>query len=303
MHTIELQKRRNFLDKFLLKVGKPAAYILYKLARQFDRSVGFDQTHLPIIPQNTTHRAFKHAGNPGDLIHALPTVLALQSHLPNHFYLHLGQKGGDTKHPLGGVTLNQKIAEMLIPLLEAQPYFDKVGIYENQPIDYNLDLFRELPLNLYAGDISRWYFYVFNVNYDLSKPWLSVSPDNQYNNAIVWARSERYFNPHFDYSFLKKYKSVIFVGIEQEYKRMKAVVPNLVWQPVNNFLEMAQIIAGAKLFIGNQSLPYSLAEAMKVPRILEGCYYAPTVVIHGENGYDAYFQKNLEAKVQELYGR
>jgi hypothetical protein len=83
---------------------------------------------------------------------------------------------------------------------------------------------------------------------------------------------------------------------------MKKEIPQLEWKPVNDFLEMAQIIAGGKFFIGNQSFPYAIAEAMKVKRILEVCFYCPNVVIHGKDGYDFYFQKNFEQLVEKLNG-
>ena len=37
----------------------------------------------------------------------------------------------------------------------------------------------------------------------------------------------------------------------------------------NNFLEMAELIKNSKLFIGNQSSAFAIAEGLKVNRILE----------------------------------
>ena len=297
----DLNKKLNFLAKFWLKINRPLQYNLYKQTRLFVKSADFNHHLLPIIPQNTALQTFKHSGNSGDIIYALPTVLALKNEKSAEFYLQLNQQGCDKSHPLGGVMLNEKMAEMLLPLLDTQHYIDKVGIFNGQTIDYNLDLLRELPISLAAGDISRWYFHIFNVYADLSKPWINVVPNTQYKDSIILARSERYLNPYFDYSFLKKYPNIVFVGVEKEFQLMKKQVPNAQFVSVNNFLELAQIIAGGKFFIGNQSFPYSLAEAMKTPRILEMCYYAPNVVIHGANGYDVYFQKYLEERVDFLF--
>jgi hypothetical protein len=44
-------------------------------------------------------------------------------------------------------------------------------------------------------------------------------------------------------------------------------------------------IRGSKLFVGNQSFPYSLAEAMKHPRVLEVCPICPNCCPQGPNGY------------------
>jgi hypothetical protein len=38
---------------------------------------------------------------------------------------------------------------------------------------------------------------------------------------------------------------------------------------VDNALDLARIIDGASVFVGNQSLPYAIAEAVKVGRVLE----------------------------------
>jgi hypothetical protein len=46
-------------------------------------------------------------------------------------------------------------------------------------------------------------------------------------------------------------------------------VPNLEFYDCNDFLEMAQIIKSSKFFLGNLSLGNSIAEGLKVPRLVE----------------------------------
>ena len=82
---------------------------------------------------------------------------------------------------------------------------------------------------------------------------------------------------------------------------MKQSIPHLKWIQVNDFLELAGIIAGCKLFIGNQSFPFSIAEGLKVPRILEVYYKAANVIPEGENAHDFYFQEHLEELVSRLH--
>ena len=93
---------------------------------------------------------------------------------------------------------------------------------------------------------------------------------------------------------------MLFIGIESEYEDMKKSIPELKWHKTNTFLELTQAIAGCKLFIGNQSFPYSLAEGLKCPRILEGYYHVPHVIPEGKNAYDFYFQSHLESLVSRL---
>ena len=59
-------------------------------------------------------------------------------------------------------------------------------------------------------------------------------------------------------------------------------------------LEMAEIIKSSKFFLGNLSLGYSIAEGLKVPRLLEACPEFPAAQPHGKNAYNFYFQKNFE---------
>jgi len=81
---------------------------------------------------------------------------------------------------------------------------------------------------------------------------------------------------------------------------MKAKLPQLIYRPIDDFLEMAQVIKGSKLFIGNQSSPFALAEIMKVPRCLEVCPTAHNVIPTGANGYDFLDPFKLKKHLQKL---
>jgi ADP-heptose:LPS heptosyltransferase len=63
-------------------------------------------------------------------------------------------------------------------------------------------------------------------------------------------------------------------------------VPKAQYVKVKDFKELACVIASSKLFIGNQSFCFSLAEAMKSPRILEVSPKYPNVITAGPHGYD-----------------
>jgi len=60
------------------------------------------------------------------------------------------------------------------------------------------------------------------------------------------------------------------VGMEHEaYRLMGKCGRDIKYVPTANFLELAQIISGCDVFIGNQSSPFALAEGMKKNRIQE----------------------------------
>jgi hypothetical protein len=294
--------KMNFFKRIVMKLDQPSLYVEQKQIAEYLSK--YEELHrlLPIKRNPDQIPTFKHSGNSGDIIYSLPAVISLSENLPNHLYLALNQLGSyREEHPLGNLRLNEKMASMLMPLLRAQHYLKQVSIHQGERVVYDLDLIRQMPMRYDRGDIARWYFYIFNTTYDLSKKWLSASPDNTYSEYIALARSQRHNNPNLDYRFLNRYGKIVFLGVEKEYQLMKSNLPNLQYAPVSNFLEMAQIIAGVKLFIGNQSFPYAIAEAMKVKRILEMYFLSPNVVIHGEDGYEAYFQKNFEVLVEKLY--
>jgi hypothetical protein len=248
---------------------------------------------------------FVHTGNAGDVIFALPVLKKLHEIVkePLNLFLKINEPmrlSGGFVHPLNNVMLNQATADMLQPLMLQQPYINGFAVYTDEDININLSLFRKAGIRQDRGNIARWNFYTTGVTANLSERWLFVAPDTNYSKHIVVARSQRYHNPIIDYSFLAKYKDVVFLGVRAEYEEMKKLIPDIKWVQVENFLEMAQIIAGSKFFIGNQSFPFSLAEGLKVRRVLETYHAAPNVIIEGANGYDFYFQSHFEAIVSEL---
>jgi hypothetical protein len=306
--------KKNLFEKLYLKVSDKKQYKKYKyqvleeqwkatvdsyLTKHKDSFKSLDELKsIPVI--NVAH-----SGNAGDIIYSLPTLKKINQLTGRKFnyYLRLNQPHGigeQYDHPLGLVMLNEKMANMLKPLLEAQPYIEVCTTYEGQLLDIDLDNFRKIGLLLDRGDISRWCSYITGITPDLYQPWLEVEPDERYSSSIVVARSERYRNPNLDFSFLANYEQVFFVGIKSEYEDIKKHVPNIEWVEVDNFLQLAMVIKGSKAFVGNQSFPFSIAEGLKVPRILEMCVFTPNVIPQGVNGYDIYFQNHFESLVDSL---
>lgn len=292
-------KKKSFIASLLLKIKDAEEYKNYKFLERLNN------VNIPVdlnVPVKSAY-FFKHSGNAGDLIYSLPATRALAGTNEIHFCLNLDQRGnyGKKPHPLNGVMLNEKMYQMLEPLLSLQSYIKSCSVYTNQKIDFDLDLIRIYPFPTSKGNICRWYFYLYATRADLSVPWLQAQPDNNWNEHLVIARSQRYNAPAISYSFLKKYKKKIFVGVEQEWKEMKKMLPDIEYIPVNNFLQLATIIAGSKLFIGNQSFPFSLAEGMKVNRLLEVYHQCPNVNVEGKGANDFCYQPQFEKMVQQLY--
>lgn len=239
-----------------------------------------------------------HSGNAGDLIYSLP-AMRKASELKDkkvHLYLHINVPGqyGSMAHPMGNVQMNRKMAEMLIPLLMSTEFISKCEITEDsQQVDYNFDLFRKF--HNYTGHISQWYFHIYpELTCDLSVPInfdLKPSPEAF---DIVLNRTARYHNPTFDYTALRQYQDrITFVGLPEEFRVISAKLPNIKHYPVDDFYQLAQVISGCNLFIGNQSMAYAIAEQMKHPRVVEICPTAHNVIPTGQNGYGAWTIVNL----------
>jgi hypothetical protein len=144
--------------------------------------------------------------------------------------------------------------------------------------------------------------------YDLSKSWIDL-PDrdlpiiDEVKDKVIINLTERYRNGHISYYFLRKFKNkLIFAGTEREYllfvNRWGIDMPHL---KVNDFLELAYAIKNCKFLLGNQSMCWGIAEAMKSPRVLELCEFAPNCMpFVGDKSYGFFHQVGVEHYVDIL---
>ncbi len=238
---------------------------------------------------------FSHSGHMGDLIYSLPVVKELSKNYKCNYFIVVNKKVEQNylDHPSGDVFINDRAAKLLLPLLKKQDYLNEVKVYENEEIDIDFDLFRKVPINLNFHS-TRWFSHLVGHPIKMSEKFLSVGENKDMKGKIVILRSKRYLNPFINYQFLNQKKNLIFIGLKDEFNDLKKDVPNLEFYDCKNFLEMAEIINSSKFFIGNQSLGYAIAEALKVNRLLEADPESPFVFPIGGNGYDFYHQSHFE---------
>ena len=212
---------------------------------------------------------FSHTGAIGDLIYALPTIRAAGGGI---LYL----RAGDTQWMRG------RYRDSLIPLLEAQPYIQRVEI-TNAPAEYNLDAWRS---HYREGmNIAEMTLRTFGLApCHAVQPWITVEPRRI--SRVVFHRSPRYRNERFPWKrAVEKYcGKAIFVGLTTEHAEFVSAFGAVPHYPTTNHLELAQIIAGADLFIGNQSSPYAIAEALKMRSVLEVCLAYRNCTFNRSNG-------------------
>jgi len=245
--------------------------------------------------KNQKKLTFLHSGHLGDLIYALPVIKELAKDHDCHFYIQANKimPVEYFKHPSGSVFIDDRMLNLFLPLMKKQKFIHKAEKYNHQEIDINFDLFRELPVNIHFNS-PRWYFHIAGIQVDLTDPYMDVEPHEKVKNKIVIHRTFRHRNQFINYKFLENYNDLVFVGTKDEYEDLKRDVKNLEIYDCKDYLDMARVIKSCKFFIGNQSVAYPMAEALKVPRILEAEPNFPVVQPIGKNAFDFYYQPHFE---------
>ena len=124
-------------------------------------------------------------------------------------------------------------------------------------------------------------------------PWLTVDR-REHKADVIFARSPRWTNPQRPAIWRKLYDAygdkAVFVGVESEWQDFVQTVGPIRFAPTRNFLELARIIAAAKLFCGNQSAPLAIAMGLGIKSVVEICPGADNCRFVGNiNAIDASF--------------
>ncbi len=243
-----------------------------------------------------------HSGHLGDVIYSLPVIKELSKNHKCNLYIQINKPMPVkySNHPSGNVYLDKRIVNLFLPLLKCQNFLNSANIYNNENIDVDLDLFRQIPINIRFHS-TRWYSHITGIPIDMEKSFLEVKSHDSVKNKIVIVRSPRYRNDFINYKFLSNIKDIICVGLESEFEDLKKEIKNLEYYNCKDFLEMAEIIKASKFFIGNECFAYSIAEGLKVPRLLEASPDFPVIFPVGKNAYDFYHQIHFEMLFKKLY--
>jgi len=299
----------NFIKKFWLKIIDKQKYNELKISETIkkDKKIfqeNFEDQINSIQKKIYTDEPlnFLHSGHAADIVNVLPVVKELSKKHDCNVYIKIDKPLTKYyhKHPAGDVYINKKIYSMLEPLLNKQNYIKKVEQFNDQNIDIDFDIIREMPVNL-LFDNTKYSFVVTGLQPNLSLPYLEVDSHDKIKNKIIIQRTFRYRNRFINYKFLNNYENLLFVGTKKEFDDMKIVVNNLEFYDCKDFLEMAGIIQSSKFVIANSSIAFPIAEGLKVPRLLEACPHFPAAQPHGINAFDFYFQSHFEKWFKYLY--
>ncbi|MBM5788031.1 MAG: hypothetical protein FJ375_04860 [Pelagibacterales bacterium] len=241
--------------------------------------------------------SFLHSGHIGDIICALPLLKYLGKKSKITIYLnHKNSKNFQGQERM----LNYKSIKMLLPLLKKQKFILKAEVFKNQKIDINLDYFRKLPIN-FNIDPRKYYGFLTGLKLNYENKCLILNKIKNSKKKIIIMRSLRRQNPLIDYSFLNTYPNIYYLGLKDEFEDLKKKIPSLIFYNCKNFLELGIIINSCKIFIGNSSLGFALAEALKVTRLLEYDPLHPMIDPIGKKSHVFFHQKDFENSFKRLY--
>ncbi len=206
---------------------------------------------------------FTHHGDYGDVAYQMLGVKHLCDEAGQRctFYL---SPANDTRE-----RMTEEHAENLLPLLRAQPYIESAAWHPTGlgvRIDVGQRRFWRGGMNI-SDQMNHWLGLPCSGG---GAAWLSVPSPNPMA-AVVFSRSQRYRNPAFPWA--KAYerfgRDACFIGTHTEHAEFEQLCGPVPIVATPTLLDVARVIAGARLFVGNQSCPRAIAEGLKIPVVVE----------------------------------
>ena len=276
LSMLAAQAEPNRLVEIRVKDDQQACCLFFRRAAHLFGSPQLKVTRVAaggIVDQQARKKPLKsavfyHSGNLGDIIYSLAFVRAMGGGK-----IILGPEMELPRIPVMRQRMNAQLMENLYALLMAQPYVAFVE-YTNYmpPCDYDMNRFRLHP----KGNLVEQLFTAFNICKEVylsdTEPWLSMPAHPV--KPVVFNRTLRWRNPQFDWKrVVDTYRGMsVFVGFEEEYEAFCLEVGERVpYRRTPNLYELARVIAGCSLFIGNQSTAYAIAEGLKKDTVQETC--------------------------------
>ena len=219
-----------------------------------------------------------HSGDLGDIIYCIPTIRAL----------------GITRLALNptrsqGTNFGRKNYEAIIPLLEAQG-IEVVEYTDEVHVDYYLDSFRKCLIDLNSQHLALSQAKAMQATVDLSEPFIAFPKYDKVYDIVV-NKTERYSGGMNYETILNPFKhtgcKMAFIGHKDEYYKFAQSFNcfDVEYIETETLLDAARVIASAKVFVGNQSSLFAIAEGLKVNRVLEVCAYANNCMPQSDNGF------------------
>jgi hypothetical protein len=210
-------------------------------------------------PRTVGLPSFYHCGDLGDIIYSLKAI-----QLYGGGKLVLGPKCYSKFPPRSPIS--KEVFKLLQPLLDQQFYLDSVAFSEGwDDWTYDLNDFRTLwnecqRLQINPGTLCRAHCFFLGVEPLWNEePWL-VAETNRLARFVIH-RSPRYREESFPWkAIVDRFRTdLLFVGLPEEHRDFCNMFGRVEYFQPFNFSQMAAVINGADMFIGNQSLPCAIA--------------------------------------------
>jgi hypothetical protein len=246
----------------------------------------------------------------GDIIYSMIPIRLLGG---GEFYLRLENLDNLCKTVIGwpdGGThsgrMRQKDFDLLKPLIEAQDYITKWAVWNGEAITHPLD---NICCWFYGNRVDKGHYgrlYALAVGLDpdqwepaVTQPWLTLGnnePIRVPGKHIVISKTDRYGNGQVHQVWRNMVEQqwneqALFVGTAEEHAAFEQDFGiKIQYYPTQDLLELAQVIAGSELYLGNQSVGMAIAQGLGVDFwcdhrkdncTLEGC----ETYFRRENGY------------------
>jgi glycosyltransferase involved in cell wall biosynthesis len=265
------------------------------------KSFGFHNFTTANITSAQKHYGLKfhHSGDLGDIIYCLPFIRQMGGGV---LILSADYNQMEIRCPM---TYNKAMA--IRELLMGTDYLYDIQFSLSRPVDIDYDLNQFRTFFIKWGDgrytqsqidilkkITLTQLYRCTIDNTIDKnfdqlPWLKF--DNKIvisDKPIIINRTERYPNAKFPWkSIVQEYHDqILFVGTQKEYELFAQQYGTVDYYKTDKLIDLANVLSGAKLFIGNQSFPYSLVESMKITSIQETSVdLVPNCLFRRHNSY------------------
>jgi hypothetical protein len=236
--------------------------------------------------------SFLHAGSFGDTIYSLPAIKSLGG---GDLYVQLNGMDAVSRQVWGSPDsgdhagrYTQADLDFMFPLLERQSCIKNLVVWKDEHVDHDLrrhyDHWADKTAKTgkyenWQGNITEVYGLACGLDIHqhrgnfLINPWLDhVEPIRIPGKPIIINRTPRHTrraalgmpleNEQWNYWLEQEHleETAVFVGSEAEHAAFcRTYNCHMAYRPVTDMLELARLIQGCEQFMGNQSMPLSLA--------------------------------------------
>lgn len=177
-------------------------------------------------------------------------------------------------------------------LVESQPYIKECRLIQSTDAPFwRSGGFRKAGLHSRTEPLMEAHLAHLNqttgigLKVDHSRPWLVAYASRDSRDRVVINRTARYHNNLFPWKSVVGFygESLLFVGHPHEHAVFCHEFGNVEYRPTENLKEVAELISGSRLFIGNQSCAGAISEGLKHDHIQETSPSIPDCIFQRRN--------------------